>query len=49
MFEISNEAGEIVFTGQSEAECARWWFDNGRKGDFLVQTDESIKESLGQS
>lgn len=38
--QISNEAGETVFTGRSDAECARWWKENGRRGDTLDTGEE---------
>lgn len=43
-YSISNEAGEIVFDAQSDAEACRWWFDNGRQGDFLADTGETMSE-----
>lgn len=40
MSEIRNNAGETVFTGSSDAECVRWWNENGRSGDYLQDTGE---------
>jgi hypothetical protein len=40
--EISNGAGEIVFTGSSDAECARWFLEYGRLDDYLVSTGEPM-------
>lgn len=34
-FRIQNAAGEVVWSGDSEVEAARWWFENGRAGDDL--------------
>jgi hypothetical protein len=42
MAEIKNTAGETVFTGDSDAECVRWWAEYGRLGDYLQETGEPM-------
>jgi hypothetical protein len=37
---VSNAAGEIMASLDSDAEAVRWYHENGRKGDFLVSTGE---------
>jgi hypothetical protein len=45
---ISNHAGEIVFFGSSDAECVRWYEENGRSGDYLVDTGELMSKVAGE-
>jgi hypothetical protein len=37
---VSNAAGEVMASLDSDAEAVRWYHENGRKGDFLVSTGE---------
>lgn len=41
---ISNDAGEVVAEVKSDAEAADWWLANGRSGDHVVETGESLSD-----
>jgi len=35
--------GLVVFTGKSDAECVRWWRDEGEETDRLEDTGELMQ------
>jgi hypothetical protein len=39
---IMNIKGKQVTTARSDAEAARWFLDNGHKGDYLEDTGEPL-------
>lgn len=39
---ICNDAGEVVYNANSDAEAVRWWLESGRPGDYLKETDELL-------
>jgi hypothetical protein len=42
--QVCNVAGEVVFTGRSDAEAARWYLESGREGDYLADTGELMSK-----
>ena len=44
MPDVLDAHGVVVFRGQSDAECVRWWIDEGAPDDRLADTDETMEE-----
>ena len=45
---VCNDAGEVVYKADSDAEAVRWWMEWGRPGDYLQDTDELLKDLAEQ-
>lgn len=37
---VIDNQGVVVFTGKSDAECVRWWRDEGHVDDRMEDTGE---------
>lgn len=44
---IRNDAGERIDTVSSDAEAARWFLEQGRRGDTLEDTGELLADVVG--
>jgi hypothetical protein len=40
--DVANDAGEIVHHAASDAEAVSYFLRNGRRGDYLASTGESM-------
>lgn len=42
MARVMNDAGDPIVTLSSDAEAVRWFYDEGRRGDYLDDTGETL-------
>jgi hypothetical protein len=45
---IRNAAGEVMDTVDSDAQAARWFLEQGRRGDYLEETGEDLADVVDQ-